>query len=289
MMGGRRWIIDDKGDIWPGSSGFLRQLLFCELSEPHFSQYLITNLGFIALHERDAGASIRLRPQVVSPLAVVGLAYWLSDRRIERVALSSLGSEWQHRIFASRQSCMQCLLSMVEREPPDHGQNFLSTSKSFAELRPGTPLDAIHRKWRTDPEVGDEDAFLADCQFRFRGRFTVTRPQDDRVVIHRIGPGYCSYNATWLSIAEGHPHEDGPDYRYGRWVAHAHHRVLNTSAPALDDVDAIIERPRGGPNRVCYTRLILPFRRRNGGIWLLSASTLDSRIDLRAERGKKPA
>jgi hypothetical protein len=289
-MPDEKWIIDDKGEVWPSTSSALRHMLFADLPAGRLAHYLIANLGFVSVEESEKGAHIRLRPAMVSPVAVTALLYWLFDHKPKRVVLSTFTHDWQHEIFASRQSFIDRLLSAIDAFSTTRPSNFLKKARAFGKLRPGSPLARTHREWLTRPTVDDEAAFIADCQRRFAGRFTITAPWNSgAVLILAIGAGYHSYNRNWVLLAHGRRHEDGPDYHYGRWVAAAHRQVLDASTPLLDDVDAIIERPGLGAHRVCYTRMILPFKRPGGGTWLLSASTLDDRIDLRVEHAQEPA
>jgi hypothetical protein len=82
--------------------------------------------------------------------------------------------------------------------------------------------------------------------------------------------------------------EDQPDYAYGQWVARAYRQVLETREPSLDDVDAVIAWPHQPRVSYRYKRLVVPFQGGNRSTLLLSATVIDSDINLRLGAREEP-
>ena len=83
------------------------------------------------------------------------------------------------------------------------------------------------------------------------------------------------------SRARGMRFQDQPDYRYGCAAADGYMAVLRQRQPILEQVDAIMSKPRSAELRIRYSRLIVPFRGPDGKTRLLSTSLMDPTIDLR--------
>ena len=69
----------------------------------------------------------------------------------------------------------------------------------------------------------------------------------------------------------------------GHWVAASYDRVIKSEVAAFETVDAIVETQTAGRQRIRYTRIMLPSQSADGTRWLLGASAMDNRIDLRLE------
>ena len=92
------YLFDDKGELWDGKSRQLADALHASLSSEDLLKYVVRNLGFIAVTENNGSLRLQLRPAVVSQMALGGLLYWMHDRDIERVLISSLDEEWSHEL-----------------------------------------------------------------------------------------------------------------------------------------------------------------------------------------------
>lgn len=79
--------------------------------------------------------------------------------------------------------------------------------------------------------------------------------------------------------------EEQPDRAYGRWVVDAYYDAVQSTAPRLDQVDAIVSWPQEGRLRMRYKRLIVPIRVSDQEVYLLGGSVVDDRIDLRVTNG----
>ena len=97
----RTTLICDRGRLFDSGSPVLRAELRAWHLAGEFVPYVIRNLGFIAISGNRHAPHVRLRPATVAPRALAALADWLAEAAPERLALSTLGQAWQHRLIAT--------------------------------------------------------------------------------------------------------------------------------------------------------------------------------------------
>ena len=79
----------------------------------------------------------------------------------------------------------------------------------------------------------------------------------------------------------GYPIDCQPDAKYGQWIAGCLRSAFGQSEPTLNDVDAIVANPVAQTaRRIRYTRLTLPLRRRDSAMQMLSASLVDTGMNV---------
>ena len=72
-------LFDDRGELWDAKSRTLAESLQASLSGEDLLSYVVRNLGFIAIADNNGSLRLRLRPAVVSQMALGALLYWLHD------------------------------------------------------------------------------------------------------------------------------------------------------------------------------------------------------------------
>lgn len=278
-------IIDGDGAFWRDADVRLAQKLGTDLPRYDLRDYVVRNLGYIAVQTAGSIPRIRLRPAIVEPSALVALFYWLADGRHACAAISWLDQTWSDEIVPGPANIRRRLGRLCDRSRPAARHRLLSGKLPPSALQPGTPLHIAHGAWSVCREITDLKMAADQFDQLFGGRFTISAPSTDgsELIIRKVGSGYASYDARYLRRAVGTRFEDVPDVQYGQWVAEAHRDVYLTSRPWCGEVDAIIDRPRQGAHRVRYRRLILPFSRPGGQRLLVTASCLSPDIDLRVE------
>jgi hypothetical protein len=282
------FIVDDNGSVWERPFQRIKQALCCELNDSKFTKYAIKNLGFVHMRTTRHGLVISLRPRVTHPMAFAAAVYLLWDFPDERVIVSTLDDSWNYVVCRSHCDAVNRLVTAFTRTATATSFDFLRRLRRIEDVPKDTSFARLLGCWANGTTAFDIDQLSVVFHKILRGRFALVAPQSDghTLIIEDWGYSFHSYDHRWLAIARGLRFEDQPDYRYGCAAAGAYREVLHSGQPLLEDVDAIVSRPRRGRQRIQYVRLILPIRTLRGETRLLSTSLMDPTIDLRsATRG----
>lgn len=284
----RTLVYDDEGKVWPAQSRTLRVELGCPTADFDFLAYLVDTLGFILIQPLANGATrVRLTPAAVSSVALGAMLFDLADAAPERVVLSYPDERCGDELIAGVEPAARRIAELVAAHNPAGRSPFLNQRVPVDALDAiGGPLAALLRYWRSGAGMCDRGAMTALMSDALGGRFVSAGPIDGRVTFIEVGPGFVSFDPGWRERASGRPVADQPDYQYGQCVQRLFEQTLAEGVPRLDEVDALIQRPRyGDAVRLCYRRLVLPcldeFTQTR---WLFSASVLDNTIDFRRAR-----
>ncbi len=283
----RSILIDDGGQLNDSASPALRSRLNAWHVGNELAEYAIVNLGFVGLGGFDASPHIRLRPAVVSPVALAALLYWIADKAPQRVLLSTKADGWRHEMIGERVGIARKLARIVAAHRGDRAEDFLSRPTQINTLEAGNPLAILmelqseFRDWMRPAEM------TAMLDGALRGRYAMIGADAsfENLVIDRVGPGYTTEGNYWFKRSLGHRLEDQPDQAYGVWLAEAYRAALRTGRAALDDVDVIVDWPNTGRVRYCYKRVLIPLSRQGDRVSVLSATLHDRRVDLRVKAG----
>jgi len=279
------YLFDDKGERWEGNSRALVDVLDASLSSEDLRRYVVRNLGFIAVTESIGSLRLQLRPAVVSQMALSGLIYWMHDRAVERVLISCLDCEWSHELVASREEAVRRLLVRAKFTAADREGDFLSKTRTLDELPRASPLWAMLAAWSECSGKYDRERLQRLLDEALHGRYMLVEPMAHSagLLVKEIGTGFNNLTVRWLSRIRGLRVEDQPDYAYGKWVTTLYRKVVNTRAPSLEDIDAVITWPQQPRISYRYRRLVLPFEPVGDSTLLLSATIIDPTIDLRVK------
>ena len=225
-------------------------------------------------------------------MAFSGLLYWLLERPVERVLVSIMDKGgWSHELFGEKQDAVNGLLRSCGPTYEDRAGEFLRKRRDLAQLPSSSPLRGLLNIWSETFHLDQREQLWSITREALKGRYALLKltERSPNLVFQEIGPGFLSFNDTWLSQAPGLRLEDQIDFAYGKWLASTYKDAMNAGGPCLEDVDAIINRPDGGRRRVRYRRLILTGQKKKGPLSVLSASIIDDSIDLRVEGRKEVA
>lgn len=277
-------LFDDRGEVWEGGSARLADALESSIVGDELTDYAVRNLGFVAVSETETMARIRLRPSIVSPVALSALLYWLHDRPKDRFVLSFLESEWSHEVLGGRDPVLRRLMQRIETRPGDREGDFLQAPRPLHMLSRSSPLRAMLEIWSDSGGKYDRDLLHPLLEKALDGRFVVAEATSGGpdLMIKDVGSGMRGAARLWLSRSIGLRVEDQPDYAYGKWVAGAYRNVLVKGEPDLGDVDAVISFPQEARQSYRYRRLLLPFVADGRNI-VLCTSLLDPDINLRVK------
>jgi hypothetical protein len=110
-------IFDDEGSRWRGTLLLLKRALQSPIGGDALARYVVVNIGFIAATADGASIHIRIRPGVASPVAFVGLLYWLHDQRVERALISYFDGGWSHVLLRSLEETLTFLARQCDTAP----------------------------------------------------------------------------------------------------------------------------------------------------------------------------
>ena len=279
------YLFDDKGELWDGRSRELADVLDASLSSEDLRKYVVRNLGFIAVMENSGSLRLQLRPAVVSQMALSGLLYWMHDRTVERVLISCLDGEWSHELVATREEAVRLLLARAKLNPVEREGDFLNKPRPLNDLAPASPLRAMLDAWSECSGKYDRERLHRLLNEALHGRYMLVEPmaQSPGLLVKEIGTGFNNHAVRWLSRIRGLRVEDQPDYAYGQWIASLYREVLQSRAPSLHDVDAVIRWPHQPRVSYRYQRLMVPFEAESRSTLVLGATVLDDAIDLRVK------
>jgi len=278
-------VFDDRGEVWDTNSPGLANGLRASISGDALTSYAIKNLGFVAVNVINESVRVRLRPAVVSQVALGGLFYWLHDQPFHRVMLSFLDGEWTHELMRSREEAMGRLLGRVKINLDDRRGDFLHKPRPLHDLPASSPLRAMLYAWSECEGIFDPERLRPLLQQALSGRYILVQSDasSPTLWVKDVGRGFQQHSTYWLSRTKGLRVEDQPDLAYGKWVSELYRRVAVTREPSLEDVDAVISWPHQPRVSYRYRRLVVPFHADRNSTLLLSATVADPDIDLRVK------
>lgn len=279
-------LIDDQGEVWDGQSRKLRAAFDSPFSGGEFSDYAVANLGFVALNTYGTSCQVRLRPATISDRTYRSVCDWLQKSRNERIVLTWLDDAWTNELLRAGAVSIQRLEELIAATRRAKPSDFLSRQIEAHQFGPHSPIGEIARQWPSLSIPSGQRALMQLLQAALGDRYVMVKKDagSGRAVFHEFGDGLYSAYDTWRMCAVGAPVEEQPDRAYGRWVGQSYNEALNTNAPRIEKIDAIIRWPHAGRARIRYQRLIVPVHFASTGTLLVGGSIIDNRIDLRVGR-----
>lgn len=288
MRTSRCFLFDDDGNAFDVQSPHVRLRLEAMHLGDGFLDYVVRNLGFIAVEVGPRATHVRMRPEVVAPKALGELLYWLKDSTFDRVVL------WRHQatgyaqvLLGNARTAVHRIGRIVLRAQTERRGELLSRRVDITKLAADDPFRALLEA-RAELQSALERldiAAIGELASRTIGdRYAISRadgPHED-VVVERVGAGYEDMAGYWLKRVVGHRMSDLPSPVYGAWAADAYSTALQSGTASVDDVDALVSWPGQAPRRYRYRRLLIPAHGPNGSSRILSATLATRGIDLRS-------
>ena len=284
----RTLLIDDSGTLSDSLAPKLRADLNAWGLGPDFLDYCIRNLGFVAVAGNSNSVHVKLRPQVVSPIAFAGLMYWLGEHMGKRVMLSIFDGSWSHRMIGSTRDAITDLAKLVGAAQFNRGGDFLARERDPLSLPDANPLRMLVRLQAELSDAyskGQIGSVLSEADERLRGRYTISTADGNlsNLIMSHVGDGHAQEANFWLKRSIGQRMRDLPDTALGAWTTDAHLEAAKTGTARIDDLDLVIEWPEQGRQRYVYQRLLMPLQTSADAHAVLCATLTDRSIDLRAK------
>ncbi len=281
-----RQLITPSGDIVDAQDGIFGHWLDGRVSAPAIPGFLVRNWGFAGIAVKPDAIAIYIAPARVQLDAIARLSRLLADVVPRRVILAWHGSVWAYEFYSSADSVLDRIGHLMRGQLSDGGpQKYIAQPRDIESLPSGHAFCGLLDQWRENCgkiTIADQGDLLFG---QLKGRFALIREDDGsgKLVFEELGAGLKMYHSGWTRRFVGVDVEDQPDIAYGRAVANCWRGTLLTAEPQLADVDAQVFDPKTQTcERRRYVRLALPVPSSSGRS-LLSATCLDSRVNLRLQ------
>jgi hypothetical protein len=249
------WFIDERGEAWQSTSREVFRRLGSNRTGADLDTYLIEQMGFAGVRERPTLFEVHFSAQAVSPIALTGLLYWLTDRPQKPVTFTSRGNAVQVDIARDRSQAVAYVSRLIE------SRHTTPLYSRFGLVLERTQFAAI---WKTADEVVRADmsdevrARILDRLFS--GSYTLNNldPSSGHYRVTAFGSSIAKFDPAFVARGLGITYHDMSDKLYGKWIAETFRGYSGLSDVAAESVDAAIEGT-GTNNRLRYTRLVLPF------------------------------
>jgi hypothetical protein len=270
--------IDEKGDV-----------AFCEDAAPIWSagvadskvQHDVVEAGHIWWTARERCLRICLRPSITSTQAYDRLMQWLAVRASSRVHLCWwYQNQWWHEIVGSPQLAAASVEKLFSLHGGGSDGLLRSRIKSHGAVQRMKPFAKAFELWRGASDPSDGAAIAAELEAIVGGCYVVWELNEaGDYIARRVGSGLSNGLQRWFLSNIGEPLGELPNVDLARNCERAYNEAIETFTPRADEIDTFVRWPGNSRQRVSYHRLILPFRSQQS-IWLVSATVLDSAIDL---------
>lgn len=271
-------LIDPTGDLWEANSWQLRQWYGARQSNDGFEDFLIKNIGFVALATSSGSATIRAAPALVTYACFTKVSELITQRMPARVALSWFDASWHHEVRRGAVDGRERLMHLMLEAEGNCSTAYGIQPRRTDDLAVGNPLANTLELWRERGGCIDIDEQSEPIRTAIGGKYTIVRRDPDRKTIEfaHFGDGIDLYGSgSWKRRLVGCRVDEQPDLEFGRWLADNYLETIFIGNPALGDIDATTTDIAAKRNvRKIYTRLALPILTGKPGEYLLCASTV---------------
>lgn len=278
------YLIDPRGtwSRWPDENLAYR----LGYPQPDFdlAGYAARNMGYVWLLIERGMTLLQFRAGMVSSQAVGALRPYLSKATADApVALVYYASGWMEEAFTEPAPLIARFQMLAGMREPRQREKFIckALNEQSWPRRSNDMLGQLFGLWRE--RAGRFDSDVNSCLERIglaERTLIAERNDNNSLTVLGSGRGFTIYDNYSMRQVIGHTIADQPDKAYGRWVEEAYRSCLAGGDPAIDDVDAIIEQPEHDARRRRYRRLILRWRKPDGGYLLSGSSQLRQDISI---------
>lgn len=271
-------LIDPTGDLWEANSCQLRQWYGARQSSDGFEDFLIKNIGFVALTRSSGSATIKAAPGLVTYAGFAKVSELITQWQPTRVALSWFDASWHHEMRRGAVDSRERLMDLMLEADGKCGRAYDIQPRSTDGLVAASQLANTLELWRERSGYLDINEHSGSISRATGDKYTIVRRDPDRKTIEfaHFGDGIDLYgNGSWKHRLVGCRVDEQPDLEFGRWLADNYLETIFIGKPALRDIDATTTDIAAKRNvRKIYTRLALPIQTGEPGEHLLCASTI---------------
>jgi hypothetical protein len=275
-------LIDDEGGTWDGGSLRVRQAFNSPYSGGEFVDYVVKNLGFVAIDTYGQFRQIRLRPSRTSERALAALIEIIGRQVKTRYALTWFDQDWRYALV-SQSDLVWRLEQLLKGRRNDVPEAFVVQPLVQGDIAADDNWNALLEASEMQLDSTAQVELLKQVHRMMNDRFVVVKgvPEMQKLVFETIGDGMFRSHLPWVNRPIGEPIDQQPDENYGRWIHNSYEAAMRTGKPVFQKIDAIIDWRGHGRKRLRYRRMLFPYRTEQGEPRVLGASLMDDRIDLR--------
>lgn len=275
-------LIDDEGGTWDGGSLSVRCAFNSPYSGGEFVDYVVRNLGFIAIDTYGQSRQIRLRPSRTSERAIAALIEMIGRQPKARYALTWFDQEWRYALVVQSDLVWR-LERLLKGRRSDVPEPFVAEPLGLDDIEGDHNWTALLQSSEMQLDSTAQVDLLKAVHRLMNDRFVVVKgvPEKQKLVFESIGDGMFRSHLPWVDRPIGEPIDQQPDENYGRWIHNSYEAALRAGKPVFQKIDAIVDWRGHGRKRLRYRRMLLPYRTEQGEPRVLGASLMDDRIDLR--------
>lgn len=268
-------LIDEKGEPWAIHD--VARRLGCRGPDFDLTAYVVRNLGYIHLRPQTGGIRVSLCAGAFNLVTLTGALMVLTQWRPERVVLAPLGADaWSYRMFTSLGFFAECAEELAAGEPIAAPPRWLSAERRLDALsRPAfATVQPLVKLWEASRGQMSDDFLRTLNAIGLLHRTVLARqlPHSSRLIFDHFGGAITMMRPCETFQAVGRDLDDVPDREYGSWVAQSYAETLMSRRLRLDSVRARLLTSKAATIRVRYDRLLMPWRRSSGDLFMLGVS-----------------
>jgi hypothetical protein len=274
-------LIDDQGNIVRPTAALAKRLGTWMQGE-NLADFLVRNLGYVALTVRSGAATFQFRPAKVSPIALIAGIQQFYDLGAPCIWIAWHDEIWHRQNFLSCNLAIQRIADLAAVEHArTRAADFISRPRKRQHLTDANPQKLILDAWSAGVVSVER---LLQLQLPGPNRYIVVSAEAQGAQSYIISSGGSfGLLRRWVSSEERIDIANMPDLEYGRWAAQAYREAWRSQLPRLEILDCNVRWPLHGHVREAYCRLILPCATASGSQVLLGVMQTDANIDLRAQ------
>jgi predicted transcriptional regulator of viral defense system len=251
-------LIDDRGEAWTAGSSKLSVALGTRLDGRELERFVMSQMGYVTVRERDAVVEVTFEQATVSPRAIIGLLYKLAGIRGKPVALRGCSDQVGVKIIHDRGRAIAHLSEIVEirRGGPRY-------AKQYAELT----RTSFASNWEIAQDILASE-MASESRRRvleklFAGAFTINQldESDGQYRVLDWGSKVAAIDPVFSAHGAGLSYYDLSDRDYGRWIADTFKEYAGAQERRVEAVTARMSAPGLELRQYTYNRLVLPVER----------------------------
>src|SRR5579872_210324 len=270
-------LIDRRGRTWPDDSWELAKRIGLAHGFGDVASFAVRERGFIHLKPRPEAVQVAIHAGAFQRNMLAKVLYAIGERRPRRIALATFSEgAWYHNIFDNVWEFAEYTEDLsvggpIEFTGPVQALERNLTALASAFCSPMRPMiDLWHERRGELPP--DFDQILHRHRLTQRAIQVLQRPGQSRYTYEWVGAGIGIKPSCASFGLVGRDVDDLPDRPYGAWVAETYMQTAHSQRPRLESVRAVVHHSEGGIIHSRYNRLLLPWRRADGGMLILGLS-----------------
>jgi hypothetical protein len=138
------WLVDERGRVWPEHDPALPRELGTSRRGPALTDFLVKQMGYVAINERAGLTEIIFDPAGVSTIALTEYFYWAADRTFQTTGCVDARNPCITELFHTPLTLQNHLGRIIEARTP---------CPDFAELAAETDRTSFTDTWQAATEI----------------------------------------------------------------------------------------------------------------------------------------